>query len=54
MRLLTVSFKEAHNDRKRANIGPSLKKVKEEDLGKVMQQILLETISKYKDQVGDL
>lgn len=44
----------AHNDRKEANIGLSLKKAKEEHLGKVMQQILLETISKHKDKVGDL
>lgn len=54
VRLLTVTFKEAHNDRKEANIAPSLRKDKEEDLGEVMQQILLETISKHKDQGGDL
>lgn len=39
--------------KKEANIAPSLKD-KEEDPGEVLQQILLETISKHKDQGGDL
>ncbi|KAJ7423798.1 hypothetical protein WISP_31894 [Willisornis vidua] len=45
--VLSVIFKEVLSDRKVANIAPSLKKDKEEDLGKVIQQFLLETLSKY-------
>ncbi|KAJ7415436.1 RNA-directed DNA polymerase from mobile element jockey-like protein [Pitangus sulphuratus] len=47
VRLLSVIFKKVHNDRKETNIAPSLKKDKEQNLGKVIQQILLETVSKY-------
>lgn len=56
MRLLSVVFKEVHNDRKEANIAPSLKNDKEDDPGKVMEQILLETVSKHarvKEVIGN-